>query len=259
MYTSAGQTLALLLPALSFACMPPPRMCVSEADCGAQASCVAGRCVAHGALPAIDTARRMIVAPVDVAYLRSDVPTHDDVTATLGCSRNATAVVLLRFSARLPAEAHVLEAYVVLEHAPDAAEDPMPISFHAARITQPWDSHAISWAHRPRIEEVGAPITRVLPSAGRLVRLDVRALVQRWRRRGGEDFGVALESDDVSSTGMTFALTPVLAKPVDPVLAPAVQMTTQGPSALEPHPVPIGSITEPRAQSRGPMLEVYFK
>ena len=259
MYTPAGQTLALFMPALLHACMPPARMCVSEGDCGAQASCVAGRCVAHGSVPAIDTARRMIIVPVDVSYLRSDADMRDAATATLGCSRNGTAVVLLRFSARLPPDAHVLEAYVVLEHAPEGAEDPTAISLHAARIAQAWDSRSVSWARQPRIEETGAPITRVGPSAGRLVRLDVRALVQRWRRRGGEDFGVAVESDDGSLTGMTFALTPVVAKPSDPILAPAVQMTMQGPSPLEPHPIPIASITEPRAESRGPLLEVYLK
>jgi hypothetical protein len=260
MYTSARR-LALLVSALflACACTVPPRMCVSERDCGSQASCVAGRCVAHGAIPAIDTARRLLFVPEDVVYLRGDADVRDAATATLGCSRERTAIVLLRFSARLAPEARVLEAYLVLERAVDVPADPEPISLHAARIAQAWDGRSVSWARQPRIEETGAPVTRVWPWAGRLVRLDVRALVQRWRRRGGEDFGVAVEADDATLTGITFALTPLVSKPSDAVLTPAIKTATQTPSPLEPHPVSLASIAEPREEMQGPFLEVYVK
>jgi hypothetical protein len=234
-------------------------MCASEGDCGAQASCVAGRCVAHGATPAIDTARRLTFAPVDVAYLRSDEDARDAVTATLGRLQDHAAVVLLRFSARLPPEVHVLEAYVVLERATDAEADPMPIALHAVRIVQPWDSRSVSWVRQPRLEEAGAPVTRVWPSAGRLVRLDVRALVQRWRRRNGEDFGIAVRAEETSSTGIAFALSPAVAKPYDALLGPAATPSMQAPSPFEPHPSLPASIADPRGQFQGPVLEVYVK
>jgi len=234
-------------------------MCTGEADCGAQASCVAGRCVAHGATPAIDTARRLLFLPTDIAYLRSDTDTRDAVTGALGSSGALRAVVLLRFSARLPPEANVLEAYVVLERAADSDADPRPISLYAARIAEAWDSRGVSWARQPRIEEAGAPVTRVRPSAGRLVRLDVRALVQRWRRRSGEDFGIAVRGDEASSSGIVFALAPAVATPNDAILAPALQSPAQSPSPFEPHPVPMAAVAQPRAQLLGPRLEVYVK
>jgi hypothetical protein len=234
-------------------------MCASEGDCGSHASCVAGRCLARGAAPAIDTARRLLFLPADVAYLRRDADTRDVVTATLGCSRDSAAVVLLRFSARLPPEVHVLEAYVVLERANAVEHSPVPIALQAARVLDAWDGKSVSWARQPRLDEVGAPVTRVWPSAGRLVRLDVRALVQRWRRMTGEDFGVAVLAQEVSSTGMAFALAPALAKSDDPILARAVPPPTQGASPFEPHPPPPASIAEPRAEFVGPLLEVYVK
>jgi hypothetical protein len=42
-----------------------------------------------------------------------------------------------------------------------------------------------------------------------LVRLDVRDLVQKWRRRSGDDFGVAVLAEGESATGMAFAVSPV--------------------------------------------------
>src|SRR5580704_15806398 len=65
-----------LAPALAAAvlasCLPPPqRMCTAASDCGGgSAACVAGRCIAGGAVPAISTARRVVYEPVDVAYVR---------------------------------------------------------------------------------------------------------------------------------------------------------------------------------------------
>lgn len=259
MYTPTGQSLALLAPALVLACVPPPRMCTADSDCGAQASCVAGRCVAHGATPAIDRARRLLFLPTDVAYLRHDSDKQDVVSATLGWSHAPGAVVLLRFSARLPEEANILEAYVVLERATDWDADPMPISLHAARIVEAWDSRWVSWARQPRIEEAGAPVTRVWPAAGRLVRLDVRALVQRWRRRSGDDFGIAIRGEETSGTGIVFALAPGVAPAYDAILAPATQLPTQSASPFEPHPVPAAAIAQPRAELTGPRLEVYVK
>jgi hypothetical protein len=194
--------LALLLSA----CVIPPRMCAAGTDCGAQASCVAGRCVAHGATAAIDTARRLLFSPVDIAYLRRDADTGDGATARLGGVRDARAMVLLRFSASLPPEATVLEAYIVLERSTDIDADPTPIALRAERVVDPWDSRSISWARQPRVEEGGATVTRVSAAAGPLVRLEVRGLVQRWRRRTGDDFGVAVVADGESATGMAFAL-----------------------------------------------------
>ena len=183
-------------------------MCAAESDCGGRASCVAGRCVAHGAVAAIDTARRLLFSPVDMAYLRRDGEPGQTGTASLGGVHEGGAMVLLRFSASLPPEANVLEAYVVLERATEIDADPIPISLRAERIAEPWDGRSISWARQPRVDEIGAPVTRVSPAAGPLVRLEVRGLVQRWRRRRDDDFGIAVVAEGQSATGVAFALGP---------------------------------------------------
>jgi hypothetical protein len=199
--------LALLL---GLSCVPQPRMCAAENECGSHASCVAGRCVAQGATAAIDNGRRLLFAPVDAAFVPRNGCCGEGGAggadlATLGRTRDGGALALLRFDVRLPPEAVLLEAYVLLERAPDVEADPVFIDLHAARILDPWDSASVSWARAPRLEEVGAPITRVSAPAGPLVRLEVRDLVQRWRRRGRDDFGVAVVADGTSATGVAFA------------------------------------------------------
>jgi hypothetical protein len=209
-------------------------MCAQESDCGTQASCVAGRCVAHGATPAIDTARRLLFAPVDVGYVRRGDAASDAPVATLGRA-GEPAAAFLRFSAVLPAETQVLEAYLLLERAVDVDVDPAPIALHAARVMTPWDGRSLSWATQPRVDEVGSPITRVAPGGGRFVRIDVREIVQRWRRRDRDELGVAVLSEGESATGFAFALAPVDAARdrEDPIL--------------------------PQRLQSGPRLEVYVK
>ena len=178
----------------------------------------AGMSMFTPASPAIDSARRLLFSPVDMAYVRSASDARDAATATLGATRDPGAVLFLRFSASLPPEANVLEAYLLLERATDFDADPTPVALRAARVVDPWDSRSLSSAREPRVQEVGAPVTRVFPSGGPLVRLDVRELVQRWRRRTGGDFGVAVMAQAASATGMAFALSPSAGEGVGPRL-----------------------------------------
>ncbi len=171
--------------------------------------------------------------------------------ATLG--KGDGALVLLRFAITLPPEADVLEAYLLFRQADAVDADPDPILLHAARVTDPWDGRSVTWAHAPRLVEVGAPVTRVGAATGRIVRLDVRAIVQRWRRRPGEDFGIAVVAEGPSATGVTFALEPVPA----------------GDGWGDPMAPAFGAAFDPRASSPtecdasrvidGPELEIYVK
>lgn len=255
---------ALLLEA---ACVPQPRMCASDADCGGRASCVAGRCVAQGATAAIDNGRRLLFAPVDAAFVpHADSSGRDVDVATLGRARDGGALALLRFAVRLPPEATLLEAYVILERVADADSDPAPIDLHAARVVDPWDGASVSWARPPRVEEVGAPVTRVSPGSGPLVRLEVGQLVQRWRRRGRDDFGVAIVGDGTSATGVSFAWAPRSTAPDwrDPILdvSDSRMAPVEPASPFEPGP-PARAMTrevgEPRVQLVGPRLELYVR
>lgn len=199
---------------LSAGCVSAPRMCVSEPDCGSQASCVAGRCLRHGAVAAVTTAKRWLFAPVDVGVVArggESGPHATPVTATLGQGDGATA--LFRFAIALPRDVTVIEAYVLLREDADVDADPWPLALHAARITTPWRGDVVTWNESPRIVEVGAPVTRVHPWPGRAVRIDVRDIVARWRRRPEEDYGIAVlcegETVGTSVTGIALAMGPV--------------------------------------------------
>jgi hypothetical protein len=199
----------LCLLSMGGACLPRPRMCTAGGDCAATSSCVAGRCVAKGAAVAIGAARRVLYDPVAIGFVRRGGEPGLPAIAALG--RSDGALALLRFSLPLSPEVSVVEAYLLLDRVTDVDSDPAPIALHAVRIVDPWDERSLSWAVQPRVEEVGSPVTRVLPSSGSLVRLDVRAIVERWRRREGGDFGLAVVSDAPdraagSGIGMAFAL-----------------------------------------------------
>jgi hypothetical protein len=236
-------------------------MCAQQSDCGAQAACVAGRCVAHGATPAVDSARRLVFAPVDVGYVEPDGAPRDTGLATLGRAHRP-AMTFLRFSVPLPADAEVLEAYVLLQRATGVDADATPIALHAARVVTRWDTRSLSWATQPHVEEVGAPVTRVSSAAGPLVRVDVRDIVQRWRKRVRDELGVAIVAEGESVTGVAFALSPsdVAHGGDDPILSPQSAPSQPG-SPFESHAgsAVATAVGEPMRQLEGPRLELYVK
>ena len=197
-----------VLGAFGFGCVPPARMCASEGDCGPQSACVASRCLGHGGVAAIATSRRLLYTPVDEACVRrGDGAGPPPVVATVGGP--VPSVILLRFAVDLPADVNVIEAYLLLERATAVDVDPTPIVLHVERVTEPWDGKSVSWAHQPHLDDVGAPIATVRAVSGRRdARLDVRSFVQRWARRGRDEFGIALVAQGESATGVTLVLTP---------------------------------------------------
>ncbi len=182
-----------MLPVLLVCCSTPQRMCVGEGACGAQGQCVAGRCLAKGAAADVETARRLLYEPVEVAYVRRGESAGVPAIATLGGSDGAVA--LLRFFVPLPPEARVVEAYILFERAAEVDVDPAPVALRAVRVLDPWDGRSVSWARRPRTEGTGSPVTLVRPASGPWVRLDARALVRRWRDRGDSEQGVAIVAE----------------------------------------------------------------
>ncbi len=188
-------------------CAPRSRMCVAPADCARDFACVAGRCQLDkpNVKPAINTARRLVVRPVDLAYLRRGHAEVDRLAPVVAFGRDAS-VLLMRFEVSLPKNANVLEAYVVLHRSEAVDDDPEPMSMHVNRIIEAWDGRSTSWARQPRTLETRLAATVVAPGGPRLVRLNVLEIVRLWQLRDPRDHGLALVADDSSRSGSTVAL-----------------------------------------------------
>jgi hypothetical protein len=154
----------------------------------------------------------MLYDPTEIGYVRRGADRELPAIATFG--RGDGAALFLRFAVFLPPDAGVVEAYLLLDRVTAVDSDPEPVVLHAVPVVDAWDPGSISWAVQPRIEEIGAPVTRVLAASGPVVRLDVRAIVERWRRMGHgsrADFGLAVVADVAGSggvRGIPFALAP---------------------------------------------------
>lgn len=190
-------------------CAPRPRMCTASSECAAQTACVAGRCQPDKPTvkPAVDSARRWVVAPTDIAFVTRGDPASDGALPPLFALGKDGGVLFLRFSVALPANANVVEAYVCLRRATVVDDDPAPISLHATRIIDSWEGRSTSWGSQPRIREVRTPATIVEPGGPALVRVDVRDLVRHWGKHDPTDRGIAIVAEGDSRTGTTFALT----------------------------------------------------
>ena len=95
------------------------------------------------------------------------------------------------------------------------AGDPAPVVLHVAPVVDRWDGGRTSWADQPRRSKIGLPETRVSAESGARVRLDVRALVERWRRRGEGELSLAVLADGGGASGargIAFALAPGVAR-----------------------------------------------
>ncbi|MBN9161225.1 MAG: hypothetical protein BGO98_48340 [Myxococcales bacterium 68-20] len=208
-----GSSLLLLALALSHVlatgCAPRPRMCTAASDCTNNSACVAGRCQVEKATakPAVDSARRLVVRPVDIAYVKRGDGPSDGALPTVFVLGKDGGKLFLRFSVAVPSMANIVEAYVVLRRASVVDDDPAPVSLHATRIVDSWEGGSVSWAIQPRSTETRSPSTTVEPGARSLVRLDVRELVRNWARRDLADQGIAIVAENETRSGSTFALT----------------------------------------------------
>jgi hypothetical protein len=197
---------------IGIGCAPRPRMCTASSECVTQSACVAGRCQPDrpNVKPAIDAARRLVVRPVDLAYLRRGDGASDGALPPLFALGRDSAVLMLRFSVALPISTNVVEAYVVLRRTDAVDDDPAPISLHATRIIEAWEGRSISWARQPRFVESRTPATVVEPGGPSLVRLDVRDLVRQWPKHDPRDHGIAIVAENETRTGTTFAFRSVV-------------------------------------------------
>jgi hypothetical protein len=263
--------LALGGVALAVACAPRPRMCAAVTECPSAGVCVAGRCQPGGDAGGTPTiaeqgdagplVRRLVVAPVDVAWLRRGdgvrAATEMPAIFPLGRASDGSAVLLTRFAVPLAKETQIIEAYLLLARTDAVDADPTPVSLHAMRIVDAWDSRSVSWSTQPRTEEAAAAVTRVAGASRTLVRLDVRPLVARWILHDRRDQGIAVVAEGASATGIPFAFLPTGAvRPPSPAIGvqpPAIAVFQERPERSAPNAD--GST----AELLSPRLELYVK
>lgn len=201
-------------------CVPRARMCTASNECADKSACVAGRCQLEkpAVKPAVDSARRLVVRPVDIAYVKAgDGPGGGGLPSLFALGKDG-GKLFLRFSATAPSSTTVVEAYIVLRRSALVDDDPVPVHLHATRIVEAWSGGSVSWALQPRSTETRSPSTTVEPGGSPVVRLDVRDLVRNWARRDRADHGIAIVADNETRTGTMFALSGMGAErsPVDP-------------------------------------------
>ena len=195
--------------ALASACVARPRMCVASAECASGSSCVAGRCQRTAGIPEVQNdTRRLVLAPVAMAYVRRGEGATGGALppiVTLGRESDGDARLYLRFAVPFEPETRVVEAYLMLHKSRALESDGPPIALRAARVVEAWDPRSIAWPFQPKYEEArtaGAPV----PSGRELVRIDVRAIVERWRQRDRRDQGIVILAERETPLGAAFAV-----------------------------------------------------
>ena len=207
------------------ACVPPDRLCASDDPCGSGKACVTGRCVSAKEtvrLLEVDDAgsplvKRRVIAPTDLAWLTPETREGGGTPVTVGLGGASRGVLLLRFT-DVVVPTDLVEAYVVLRRAPRVDPPVGPVRLRARAVHDDWDPTTLSFARAPRLADVPTPETRVLPGAGEVIRVDVRALVAAWAVRGRAQ-GIAIAVTEDPESPLYVALAPSVESP-----APALEL-----------------------------------
>lgn len=202
-----GALLALQLLAGCGAATPEPPICAGTGVCGA-GYCVAGRCRPAEATPAPADARRVVLAPEDVAVLASGggrEGARAPEAIVLGRAAGGSLVVLLRFATTWRDDAEIASAFVVIDPAPGAPPAGREVRLEVARILDPWRSDSATWGRQPRlsIPETAAVVRR---SPAVPLRIDVTATVRGWARRRADDHGIAILAPGEDPVGAAYSM-----------------------------------------------------
>jgi len=233
----------------SVSCVPRARMCTASSECSDKSACVAGRCQLDKATvkPAVDSARRIVVRPVDIAYVKSGDAASGGALPSVFVLGKEGGKLFLRFGVQIPSNANIVEAYVVLRRSGLVDDDPAPVSLHATRIVDSWSGRSMSWALQPRSTETRSPSTIVEPGGSPIVRLDVRELVRQWARHDPMDQGIAVVAENETRSGSTFALSSLGASQTTATLGMELNSSTKPSSP---------SVAAPDVE---PFLELYVR
>ncbi len=166
---------------------------------------MAGRCAALGTEITPSDARRVLVAPSEIAVVSSNgAGSSLPAQLPLGGAGSGSIVVLMRFPTPWGNRVRVASAFLTLEPSPGALPESEPVPVAVSRVLEPWSASDVSWARLPRLS---APEARALATARppKTLRIDVTAIVQRWTRERTNDQGIALMTSPQAPVGATYA------------------------------------------------------
>jgi len=174
--------------------MPGPAVCSAAAPCGPGQQCVLGRCRAGGKPPVSAEARRLEFPVTDLAALCADdcsEPAEALETIRLGGGPSHHRSVLLGFAIRLPPEARVQAALLVLDPVPGCSRGPAELELTLAQVLSPWDSRTVGHSRLPTL---GLPKRAAAWAAmpARALRLDVTGFIAPSAEHRKRLFGIAL-------------------------------------------------------------------
>jgi hypothetical protein len=199
--------LALQLLAGCGAATPEPPVCSGTGVCGA-GYCVAGRCRPAEATPAPADARRVVLAPEDVAVLASGgdgAAARAPEAIALGRAAEGSLVLLLRFAATWRDDAEITSAFLVLDPASGAPPAARDVRLEVARVLDPWRSDTATWGRQPRLSiPEAAAVVRRSPAVP--LRIDVTAIVRDWARRRPDEHGIALLAPGDDPVGAAYSM-----------------------------------------------------
>lgn len=154
--------------------------------------------------PRID---RIVVSPDLVASVSSSASDpHGAVASILVLGKKGDdRRLFFHFPVTLPDHGTLKSAELLLTKTSDVDMAPVGIELHALRIVEPWDPLTLSWPLQPRIEEALTPHAIVTPAGAKIVRIDVKAIVDGWPARDPADQGIAVLADTSSRSGASFA------------------------------------------------------
>jgi hypothetical protein len=179
--------------------------CWSPDGCASNQTCAAGRCAPIASEIAPEGARRVLVAPSEIAVVSSGAQAEAlPPELPLGGATAGTIVLLLRFPTPWGNRVRVASAFLTLEPSPGALPEVEPVPVAVMRVLEPWSTTEVSWGRLPRLS---APEARAFATARppKTLRIDVTSIVQRWARGRSNDQGIALMTGASAAVGATYS------------------------------------------------------
>jgi hypothetical protein len=149
--------------------------------------------------------QRIIVSPSELAVVSSrggdgSVPTE----IALGSASAGATVLLLRFPTPWGNRARIARAFLTFEPSPGATPESQPVAVSVSRILEPWSASQVSWSRMPRLSTTEARAVAVTGPPQPL-RIDVTAIVERWKRGRADDQGIALTAPADAPVGAIYS------------------------------------------------------